>query len=425
MPITVLPRINPQDTLEYALGQGLGSLAQQFATEKIRQRTESGYEKALKAANLSPELKNFGPEILQSILPTLLKQNNGGGNVSGLSATGLSPEQIKAVNDLPEKLRVTALKELYSQKQQATDDAWLNNLRNGTSNEVSTNPENNQLTQRNVPTEANILDNAPASILKKYGAPLTAVANLKETARHNDVVEQANLRAERAGLDKDTRKELKPYFEQERDADERIDTLDNLIKLSNEDIRSGPTQLFMEKAGYGSLFLSPQSQEFQAAANQFIGDLATDLKGSLSDKDLRFLKDSFANLTQTPDGMRRILRAWKLKENYKRDFAREVQGLVEKEGGFRFNTEKRAYESHKANKDRIADNVMREFGGKHTEREIVLDPKSVKTFDTEPDARQFDKQFSKFPPTKESPQGVWKYSLNGTWIDVSDLPETV
>jgi len=122
--------------------------------------------------------------------------------------------------------------------------------------------------------------------------------------------------------------ELKPMREAADAADTMINSYNELAayaKTGNLQTGAGPSLL--EKVGWESL-LEPETLGYKSTLNKMILNLAKNLKGNTSDKDIRFLDKAVPSLVNTPAGISKLATIGTLNEQMNRLPYTEALGLI-------------------------------------------------------------------------------------------------
>lgn len=307
MAIQILPpEPNFGGELGSALGQGLQALAQYKLNRKLQteERERAKKEKEETRQSKAKALKPHFPDRTE--------------------------EELLGMADLDDSI----VKELYRQEQLKPQRAAVQNILGmqaspmqpatapGGIPNVNVNPniaalaagQPQQMTQ---PSKLERLFAEAPQLAKEY-APIIQ-AQETEAGRERRHKEKIELEKEQFAT-----KQAAPFLKEVRDenksAESKIHDLNRLIQLADTGkLRTGPAQQLLSKVGFGSLGLSPESQEAQSISNQLVLDFAKDMKGSLSDKDIQFLRQMVPSLFNTEEGMKRLANAIKLKEEAKKE----------------------------------------------------------------------------------------------------------
>jgi hypothetical protein len=127
--------------------------------------------------------------------------------------------------------------------------------------------------------------------------------------------------------------------EQARGANKTLSTLNSLDKLS-EKAFSGA--LVDAKVGLGKIATAfgvdveglPESEAFTALANSLTLDKAGQLSGALSDKDIAFLQNSVPQLSQTPEGRKKLIKIMRDVANIEKQLAKDASQYKNEKGSF-------------------------------------------------------------------------------------------
>jgi len=114
--------------------------------------------------------------------------------------------------------------------------------------------------------------------------------------------------------EKVARVEYKELRDLSQSADDKITSLKQLSRMAQTGkLQTGVVPDILQKLGFGAL-LNPESKEYRTTSNRLVLELAKDLKGNLSDKDINFLNESIPSLANSPGGIQKISAMLVLKE---------------------------------------------------------------------------------------------------------------
>ena len=386
-------------TFGAGLGQGLSSGLQALANLQVQnlqqRRQRQGTAQALQGLGYAPEiaqqLSQFDPDTLKAVVQQQMKsQLTKQSSASGLQELipGLQPQQYESIASLTPGLQIEFYRNyLQSLGQEVpTAESLMQNIQPGIGSPILQQTLNELAPQEQLqPPVIPQLAAAPEAegqqnlqdILSQLG-PIQGLPQVDQFSQQQ-VQQQAQPAAPaippvkrltpaeriaqskfRAANVKEVRAALAPIREQEKIADQQISNLDRIIELSDKDIRSGAGQQTLQRLGLGNFFLNPNSQEVQSISNRLVLDLAQKMKGSLSDKDIRFLQSATPSLANTPAGMKRLAKMMKLGAQSDKFYAEEFKKIIGKEKRLDVDTEDRAYEASKKRLDKMRDKIIQE-----------------------------------------------------------------
>jgi hypothetical protein len=112
--------------------------------------------------------------------------------------------------------------------------------------------------------------------------------------------------------------QIKVLRETAQDAETKLNTYKELAGyVKSGQLQTGAGPALLKRFGLEDLALNPASRQFQGAVNKLVLEAAKDLKGNLSDKDILFLQQTMPSLSNTPEGLAKMLNILTLKEHIK------------------------------------------------------------------------------------------------------------
>jgi len=112
--------------------------------------------------------------------------------------------------------------------------------------------------------------------------------------------------------------QIKTLREAAQDAETKLNTYKELAGyVKSGQLQTGAGPALLKRFGLEDLALNPASRQFQGAVNKLVLEAAKDLKGNLSDKDILFLQQTMPSLSNTPEGLAKMLNILTLKEHIK------------------------------------------------------------------------------------------------------------
>ncbi|CDK30202.1 hypothetical protein [Candidatus Babela massiliensis] len=308
------------------LSQGLQALVQNLITNKQQQQQMQQRQQGLQA--LFPHLNSQQAQSLggldASTLNQLLKQQHQEqagqrqmqNTASGLQALGISPQDASQLQGLPESLQSVVLKNYLGSAGNTGLDQVLSAIRGEPVAQQGT-----PLSEAsgNAPLE-NIPQVQPMKSLQEVlkNPRITPDQRLKiekmiqqreQFEKKESTRERAEAIRERREAFKDTKAERKEILDRVKAAREQLHDLGRMEELDKSGKLNSPGYLeFLSNIGMDiSNLKSPESQEFQKIAANFLRDAKTYFGGRVSNYEIEQFLQTIPNLSQSPQGRARVI----------------------------------------------------------------------------------------------------------------------
>lgn len=272
MAVPIFQTTAPQESWSTGLGQGLSSVLQGLAQNKVRQM-------------------------------------QGQQSIQVLQGLGIPQQQAAGIAQLPEQLQQLALKEALEIPQQ---EAFAQALGSLLGQEPAGSP------QGELPADIASAA-APEGAVQSQAEPF-----LRAGLKQQQAVQLAQLglqqkqmgeklsaaeRKERAQAFKETKAERKEIIQQARSARDKLQDLDRLEELQKEGKLNTPGYAeFLKRSGLDiPALMNPGSQEFEKITANFIKDARSVFGSRISNFELESFLKTLPNLSQSPEGRKRVI----------------------------------------------------------------------------------------------------------------------
>jgi len=325
MALTILPRPEQQPTALETLSGNFSSGLQALLNTKMQGMQQQQMANGLQALGIPGQLAMLPPELLQHIVPQYMKvqadqqnmtgYNQGASNLESLFSGGMQApiapvssqrtqpvqNQSLSTQDIDEAIADNKLPGQQKESLQppkrlnvGTFNSWLAQQR---ANGVKINPKDEKSLRSQYNEQKKQAEDQYKTDLSDYREQ----KKMQETERHHIVTEEAKG-VERGAKTFD---EMLAEAKVEDIKHLNYESMYSLAKKGNLATGVGPEAL--KKLGWEAL-LNPDTQQYNALMNNLVLELAKDMKGNLSDKDVKFLQAALPNIMMTPQGIAKGLR---------------------------------------------------------------------------------------------------------------------
>lgn len=349
MAIQYLPQQGIAGSLGSALGQGLGAglqqLAQQRVNNMLKQQQQQEVAQGLQALQFSPEKAQQLSLLPTPLLQDYLKLQQQERTQQALASLLGSMEQPVAAQPTaptasPEQLTQAALSDfmasgvkdssalsqlfakqdpLFAPVQQETADTL----------DVSTKPGTPIVSPAKLQAKligAGVDPRVAAEVVK------TQLAQQKEVreARKEELERKKEARREREEAFKQTKDERKKWADEYKVAKQDFDTAKTLEELNQSGkLSTSGYNEFLSRSGLdlGALE-SPESIQFKSLAQTFMRGAKQYFGGNVSNREIELFLKTIPNLSQTPEGRKRILAGIKNMSRAKMAYFEEARKVI-------------------------------------------------------------------------------------------------
>jgi len=337
MAIILPPEQTWRTTIPQAFGAvntGAGSVLQALAQDKLnsiasqRQAEQQQQLYGPIARQLGhPEYTNLGPENLTKLLVNQQKQAAEYGDINSYNKInnvlqGMSEGQIPATQTAQQAVKpVQTVGETELTVKQPPQPI----IERQTATPVPIREEGARPQRVQMPSFADFMAQQRASGIqispkreKELGGQYNQLKRDAEERYKTDLQDWRESQKMKTAEEKEGTGQLKALRETAQDAETKLNTYKELAGYAKSgELMTGPAIPLLRKYNLEDLVLNPTSRQFQAAVNRLVLEAAKDLKGNLSDKDILFLQQTMPSLSNTPEGLAKLLNILTLKEHLK------------------------------------------------------------------------------------------------------------